>query len=185
MKRAAAVLTIAMLAAGAARAAEVAGVTMPATETVEGKTLKLNGMGLRTKMVFKIYVAGLYLENPSRDAAVVVESEQIKSMHLSMLRDVQGHEITHAIGQGFARNARSQMGALQGRLDSLGAMLPNLARGDDVVLSYVPGKGTLVRVQGVDRGVIEGKDFADSLLRTWLGADPVQEDLKRAFLAGG
>ena len=48
----------------AAPAAELAGVTMPDTDTVEGKTLKLNGLGLRKKMVFKVYVAGLYLETP-------------------------------------------------------------------------------------------------------------------------
>jgi len=40
---------------------EVAGVKMPDTVTVEGKTLKLNGMGLRKKVMFKVYVAGLYL----------------------------------------------------------------------------------------------------------------------------
>ena len=46
-------------------AGEVAGVKMADTVSVEGKTLKLNGMGLRKKVVFKVYVAGLYLETPS------------------------------------------------------------------------------------------------------------------------
>jgi len=48
---------------------EVSGVTLPDTVAFEGKTLKLNGMGLRKKVVFKVYVAGLYLETPTKDAA--------------------------------------------------------------------------------------------------------------------
>ena len=51
-----------------APAKEVAGVSLPETTTVDGKTLKLNGAGLRKKVVFKVYVAGLYLETPSKDA---------------------------------------------------------------------------------------------------------------------
>lgn len=31
---------------------------------------------------------------------------------------------------------------------------------------------------------MEGKDFADALFSVWLGANPVQEDLKRALLKG-
>ena len=57
-------------------AKEVAGVNVPESTTVEGKTLKLNGAGLRKKVVFKVYVAGLYLETPSKDAAAVISSDQ-------------------------------------------------------------------------------------------------------------
>jgi len=41
-------------------AAELAGATLPDTLAVGG-TLKLNGLGLRKKAVFKVYVGGLYL----------------------------------------------------------------------------------------------------------------------------
>jgi len=42
-------------------AAEPAGATLPDPLAVGGKTLKLNGLGLRKKAVFKVYVGGLYL----------------------------------------------------------------------------------------------------------------------------
>ena len=62
MKRTASLaLLLALAAVPASSAREVAGVTLPDTVSVEGKTLKLNGAGLRTKVVFKVYVAGLYL----------------------------------------------------------------------------------------------------------------------------
>ena len=33
--------------------------------------------------------------------------------------------------------------------------------------------------------MIEGRDFADALFAVWLGPNPVQDDLKKALLAGG
>src|SRR5262249_60989392 len=50
-----------------ALAAELAGATLPDTLKAGEKTLKLNGLGLRKKAVFKVYVGGLYLESPSKD----------------------------------------------------------------------------------------------------------------------
>ncbi len=53
------------------RAAELAGATLPDTVSAGDKTLKLNGMGLRKKAMFKVYVGGLYLESPSKDAGAI------------------------------------------------------------------------------------------------------------------
>ena len=42
----------------------------------------MNGGGLRKKAIFKVYVAGLYVENPMHDAAAMLSSNQMKSMRL-------------------------------------------------------------------------------------------------------
>jgi chalcone isomerase-like protein len=165
-------------------AKEVAGVSLPETTTVDGKTLKLNGTGLRTKMVFKVYVAGLYLETPSRDAAAIISSDQAKSILMSFLREVGGAKVTETIIEGFERNFKPQMGAFKARLDKLRAMIPDVVKGDEIVFTYVPGRGTVVTAKGKERGVIEGKDFADALFSVWLGGNPAQEDLKKALLGG-
>jgi hypothetical protein len=44
-----------------ASAAEVAGVKFQDTLKVAGKDLQLNGLGVRTKFIVKVYAAGLYL----------------------------------------------------------------------------------------------------------------------------
>jgi Chalcone isomerase-like len=163
---------------------EVAGVNVPESTTVEGKTLKLNGAGLRKKMVFKVYVAGLYLETPSKDAAAIILSDQTRRMHLSVLRSLSSPQVNEAIEEGFEKNSKSKMGALKARLDKLAAMIPNVEKGDEIVLTYVPGKGTVVSAKNAEKGVIEGKDFADALFSVWLGPEPVQADLKTALLGG-
>src|SRR5262252_7124110 len=63
-----------------ARAAELAGATLPDTLAAGDKTLKLNGLGLRKKAVFKVYVGGLYLESPSKDASAILAADQAKAI---------------------------------------------------------------------------------------------------------
>lgn len=165
-------------------ARDVSGVNVPETVTVEGKALKLNGAGLRKKAMFKVYVAALYVETPSKDASAITTTDQIRSMHMHFLRSVKGEAVTEAIAEGFEHNSKAQMPALQDRLAKLGAMIPNVAEGDVLTMTYVPGKGTVVSVKGVEKGTIEGKDFADALFTVWLGGNPVQENLKAELLKG-
>ena len=184
MKRFLSVAAVLSLMASVSLAAEVAGVKMPDTATIEGKTLKLNGIGLRKKVFFKVYVAGLYVEAPSRDAGTVISTDTVKSIQLHILRGLSGSQIGEAIADGFHHNSKAQMGALSERLQKLNGMFPAVVEGDLIVLTYVPGKGTIVSVKGQDKGVIEGKDFADALFAVWLGENPVQDDLKKALLGG-
>jgi Chalcone isomerase-like len=182
MKKTLSLTAILALSAAIALAGEVAGVKMPDSATIEGKTLKLNGIGLRKKMMFKVYVAGLYVEAPSKDPATVISADSVKSIRLHILRGLSGSQIGEAISDGFHHNSKAQMGALSERLQKLNGMFPAVVEGDQIVLTYVPGKGTMVSAKGQDKGVIEGKDFADALFAVWLGAIPVQDDLKAALL---
>src|SRR5262245_8730126 len=140
VRRIAAVLALVGCVAGPALAKELAGVSLPETANVEGRTLHLNGMGVRTKFFFKVYVAGLYLEKPARSGDLAATSEQAKRMELRMLRDVERAKITEAIGEGFQKNSRAQLPSLKARLDRFSAMIPNLRAGDRVVFTYLPGK---------------------------------------------
>ncbi len=162
-------------------ALEVSGVKLPDTVSVEGKTLKLNGAGIRKKTIFKVYVAALYVETPSKDAATLVSSTQIKSMRLRMLRDVEGPKISGAIVEGFENNSKAALPQLKSRLDQLAKLIPDVKQGDEIDLTWVPDKGTLVAVRGTNTGTIEGRDFADALFSVWLGPSPVQADLKQAL----
>ncbi len=170
-----------LLSATAAPAVEVAGVKLPDTQTVDGKTLKLNGAGIRKKAIFKVYVAGLYVETPSKDSATLISSSQAKSMHLWMLRDVEGPKISGAIAEGFELNSKSALPQLKSRLDQLAKLIPDVKDGEQIALTWIPDKGTVVTVRGTDVGTIEGRDFADALFAVWLGPKPVQDDLKKAL----
>ena len=77
------------LAARPALARDLAGVSLPDTLSAGDKTLKLNGLGLRKKAIFKVYVGGLYLEAPSKDAAAIVAADAPKAVRMHFLRDLE------------------------------------------------------------------------------------------------
>jgi len=173
---------VAIAAAATAQAREVAGVTLDETTRVAGKELRLQGAGLRKKALFKVYVAGLYLEHPAASPEEAVSSDQVKRMVLVMTRGVGHGTFAEALDQGFQRNSPQQLSALEGRLDRLKAMIPDLREGDTIDVIYQPGVGTTVRGQGRTL-TLPGKDFADALFAVWLGPNPVDGDLKRELMS--
>src|SRR5258708_399549 len=97
------------LAALPSAAKERDGVNSPPVLEAGGKKLQLNGMGLRKKMIFKVYVASLYLETLTSDAKQAVTSDQVKRVEMHMLRDLERGKITEAVQSGFERNSASEM----------------------------------------------------------------------------
>jgi hypothetical protein len=162
-------------------AGELKGVKMPDTVQVEGKDLKLNGMGLRVKVIFKVYVAGLYLEATSKDPAAILAADSIRRIDMHMLRDLDKKTIVEAIKAGFEKNNAAAMPALKDRLEKFAAVIPDLKEGQTLSLVYVPGKGTHVEGQAGSFAA-EGKDFADALFSVYLGKNPVDEALKKGML---
>jgi Chalcone isomerase-like len=169
------------LLAVSALAGELKGQKMADAVEVDGKTLKLNGMGLRVKVIVSVYVAGLYLETPSKNAPAILKADEGRRVVLAMLRDLDQKTIVEAIRTGFDKNSAAQLPALKERLDTFCALIPSLKEGQTLTLSYTPGKGTSVVGAG-SATVIPGKDFADALFAVWLGTSPVDDGLKKGML---
>ena len=187
MKRAtlfvlAAAALAAAIPARPAAAKELAGVTMPETLSVGDKTLKLNGLGLRKKAFFKVYVGGLYLEAPSTDASAILASDQAKAVRMTFLRDVSKSQLKDAFIEGFENNAREKAAAQKAAIEKLYGMIPDVKETQTLSFSYLPGKGTTVSYGDKALGVIEGKEFAEALFALWLGPKPPSEDLKKGML---
>jgi len=163
-------------------ARDLAGVTMPDTATVGDKTLKLNGMGLRKKVFFKVYVAGLYVETPSKDATAIIAADAARLVTMKYLRDVGKGKITEAFQEGFENNAKELAAKQKANIDKMITAVPDLKDGDTMSFSYLPGKGTTLTHNGKDLLTVEGKEFADAVFLLWLGPKPPSEDLKKGLL---
>ena len=184
-RRAAALAAVLLLLPLGAAAIEVAGVSFPPTVQAGGKTLTLNGVGVRTRFFFNVYAMGLYLEHPSTDASAILAVDQVRRAELHMLRTVSGAEMGDAIATAINANAGGAVAQLKPRVDQLKSMFRSANEGEVITLTYIPGKGTVVGAQGADIGTIQGKDFADALFGAWIGTAPVDGSLKQALLAGG
>lgn len=179
----------ACLAGAPAQAAdvEVAGVRVPDSLSQGGRALVLNGAGVRTKFVVKVYVAALYATAKSNDAAALVNSEDPRRMRLLLLRDVDSKSLDGALQEGLRDNTSTQelteLKAPADRLSSLMAEIGAAREGDVVDLDF-DGHGVAVTDNGKLRGRIDSPGFARALLRVWLGDKPAQASLKKALLGG-
>jgi hypothetical protein len=61
--------------------------------------------------------------------------------------------------------------------------MEDIKTGGRVILSYTPGGGVEVSVNGVTKGTIKGDDFAKALFAIWLG-DPPNPEIKTGLLGG-
>lgn len=175
-------ILLALLVALPAVAKEREGVVAPPVIEVAGKQLHLMGMGLRKKLWFHVYLASLYLEDPSDDPARVIASDQVKRVQMNMLRDLERGKIVEAVQQGFERNSGPDLPRLQARLDQFLKAIPDLKSGQTIVITYAPGRGTFIKAGGGEEITVAGKDFADALFSVWLGRQPVDDELKREML---
>ena len=87
----------------AATAVEVAGVRVDDKASVGGQDLVLNGAGLRTKVFFKVYVAGLYVPAKAGSLAAVLEKAP-RRVQLTLMRDVSAEEFVEALVDGIKAN---------------------------------------------------------------------------------
>jgi hypothetical protein len=181
MKNATIALTLLLACAGAA-AAELEGVTMPATQQVDGKSLTLNGMGLRSKLMIKVYVAGLYLAAKSSDAQAILQSDEPKRMDLQFLRDVSKDQMVEAYTEAFDLNAPSAKAKLGTEINNRMAAFEPLKKGDKMTFTYAPGKGTTMAVNGQEKVTIPGKEFGQAMFACWIGPKPPSADFKKGVL---
>jgi hypothetical protein len=184
---AAGVLVLGLALAGAAEAKERDGVTFEERVSVDGKTLVLNGrLGLRVRKILlvpvKVYVIGLYVESPSTDARAILAADRIKRVDLVVRRDLSGADVANAIAEAMNEASPTRKDSLAARISSFQKLFPNVATGERISLTYVPGKGTAVAIQGSEKGSIAGDDFAEALFSVWIGARPIQEDVKNDLL---
>jgi hypothetical protein len=185
MKQALAALALAaVLAPARAPAVEVGGVNFPETVTVNGTDLRFNGAGIRRKFVIEVYVGGLYLAAPSSDAEQVIAADQPKRVRMVFLRDVDRKSILGAFRDGFENNSKAQLGALVAKLDQIAPVITDVKKGGEILVTYVPGAGTIVTGPSGQSAKVEGKEFADAMFRNWLGKEPADARLRKRMLGG-
>ena len=167
-----------------ARAATVEGVQLPDSIQLQDEHLVLNGVGVREKFFFDIYVAGLYLPQRQTDAGRILEQDRSWRMVMHFLfGKVSRERLAEGWQEGFEANlAPKALQQLQPRIDRFKSLFPVLHRGDRVLLDFLPGKGVSVTIDGRRLGQVEGDDFGRALLAIWLGERPVTASLKAALL---
>ena len=167
------------------QALEVKGIKVDETVQVGVNTLVLNGAGVRTKMMFKVYVAALYLGQKQTEANAVIGDHGSKRVAMHFLRELSAEKLLHAMDEGFSENnSTSEMATIEPQMKVFHQMLATakeVKEGDIIVLDYMPS-ATQVSLNGKVLGKVEGEAFNQALLRVWLGSHAVDTSLKKALL---
>lgn len=183
MKRLSLIATALLFFAVPAFARSVADVDVPETLSVEGKSLRCNGAGIRKKIIIQEYVVALYLESNSTDEHAIFERHRTWAVRMIFLRDVEKEKIVRPFEESFEKTSRNDA-ALQSSLDKVTAALTDVKKGTVMTVSYTPSKGTTVAVQSGPSVTIEGWRFGFAMLDTWIGHSPLSLWLKRELLEG-
>jgi hypothetical protein len=166
---------------------ELAGVKLEDSVDAQGTKLQLNGAGVRYKAIFKVYTAGLYLTKKAATLDEVIAAPGPKRMTITMLRDIDSAELGKLFTRGVEDNMdRAEFSKIIPSIVRMGEVFAShkkLMAGDNFVLDWVPGVGTVLTVKGVVQGEpFKEPKFFNSLMGIWLGKSPADFKLKEALL---
>lgn len=185
------VLTALLTLNGLAATLDINGVKLADNATVNGTKLQLNGAGIRYKAgLFKVYVAGLYLGKKGITQDEVVDQSGPKRMSITMVRDIDAAELGKLMTRGMEDNmGKSELSKLVPgllRMSQLFSDQKKMVSGDNFMIDWIPGSGTVITVRGVVQGEpFKEPEFFRALMSIWLGPVPADFKLKDALLAGG
>lgn len=177
------ILAAALTLATTAGAATVAGVNIADTTDVNGQKLVLNGAGLRKKFVIKVYTGALYLPAKQSNPAAILGADTPRRMVMHFVYDVDKEKIAEAWEEGLEANTPNASADVKAAFKNLSAWMEDMKEGQELVMTYVPGTGTTIVVNGKVKGTLAGKAVNDAILSTWIGAKPGPGgDFKKAVL---
>ena len=161
----------------------LAGVNLDDHVTVNGQTLVLNGAGLRKKLFIKVYVGGLYLPAKQSNAAAILGADTPRRQVMHFLYSVSKAQMCDAWEEGLEQNTKNASAEVKSSFKTLCSWMEPIPKGNRLVLTYVPGSGTTVEINGKAKGTLPGKATADAILATWIGPDPAPgQDFKKGVL---
>jgi Chalcone isomerase-like len=169
----------------AARAAQLDGVQLPDTLQVAGKTLHLNGYGLRTYSIVgvHIYAASLYVEHPSTTPEQIIRSLETKLLMVRFEHDVNTEQARNSWKTGLENNCVAPCHLDPEDVQRFLSQVPAMHSGDNFNLLFRQD-GATVSVNGQQIGTITHRQFADAVLATFLGPNPASPALKQELLRG-
>jgi hypothetical protein len=175
---------LATLLSVGAHAKQCHGIDFPEHIELSGTGLSLNGLGLRTATILhvSVYVGALYLPQPTRDPAAILDARLPSELILQFVRNVGADDIRESWDKGFAHYPAAERTAFADRIARLKSWTEDIKSGERMSFVRLPGRGIQMSVKGALKGTLEGDDFARAFLGIWLGDSPPNPQLKRGLL---
>ncbi len=162
---------------------QVGDVKLPNELTYTDATLKLNGYGIREKLFFDIYSAGLYTIHKSSNASSIIKADEDMGLRLHITSKLLSKEkLENAFKEGFEKSTKGDTTPYKTRVEQFLSYLAQVNVGDVYDIVYQKGVGTHVYYKSKKLGVVEGYDFKQALFGIWLCDEPADKGLKNELL---
>lgn len=157
---------------------EVGGHVYPRVVTDPEATWTLSGADLyKYKGLIRLYSTALYVQDSSHLQRL--EDEVPKRLVIRYFRDIPGSRIIENGNLQLRKNVTAEeLSALQDRVDRINNCYGDVAKDDEYILQYIPGKGTELWFNGGLKDTVPGEDFGRMYFRIWLGKDPVSKGVR-------
>jgi hypothetical protein len=134
------------------------------------------------RVFFKLYDAALFTAEGGR-AESVLEAESPFHLEFRYLRDIDKSIILKSADRMLEKNLKPEERAqIADRVARINQAYTSVKEGDVVSLTYEPGSGTTLRINGESITTIAGDDFAELYFRIWLGDQALSESLRENLL---
>lgn len=175
------------------------GVSFDETINQSGSDLVLAGVGVRTKMMVKVYAEALYVDPSVKTDLAQYKSEAAKPTEnlynalitgdfaklfvLHFVRDVSGDKVSDAMKEALMKHPNLSAPDVQKDAQTFfkactadmkeGQALKIFVKGDEVTVIPPAGNPT----------VINNGKLADAIPAIWLGKTPISDDLKKGLVS--
>ncbi|MBA1149053.1 chalcone isomerase family protein [Ectothiorhodospiraceae bacterium WFHF3C12] len=145
--------------------------------------LQLVGYGVATaRIFFDVYAAALYLP-PAADADSALAEETPRRLEIQYLLDLEADDLARAANTILQRqHDKATLEGVREGIEQLHALYRDVGPGDRYAMTYRPGDGTTLTLNGEPQGTIPGGDFARIYFGIWLGKEPLSEALREKLL---
>lgn len=153
--------------------------------TVDGHILTLHGIGLlKWKYIVDVYLVALY--KPKDIPVINISTNVAKRLEYYFFVDMKASDFQSTGFQLMARNIGDKKAQeLTRELDAFNELYQDVKEGQRYTLTFLPGKGLEMALDGKSLGVVEGDEFGSSYLSIWLGPDPVDKSLQQGMFDPG
>ncbi|MBI9076157.1 MAG: chalcone isomerase family protein [Desulfatibacillum sp.] len=182
MKRIVIAVLVLLMAAPIAYAKSYGGAEIPDTVTIEGNKLVLNGAGVRKKFgLVKVYAGALYLTNKSSDANKILDADEPMMIRMHCIRaGVSPQKLIDSWNESFANITNNNLAPWQAQIDKFNsAFTTETVEDQKYDITYLPAKGLVVYIDGVEKVAIADKKFKRLVFSIWLGDRPLDGGLEK------
>jgi len=112
-----------------------------------------------------------------------VLSDAAKRLEVEYFHAIKGEDFGPPTNKVIAQNSDVlTLGSLLPRIEAHNTFCVDVQPGDRYALTYMPGRGMELALNGRPMGIIEGADFASALYAMWLEEKPMNKSFNRQLL---